>query len=99
MPSCDVAQVLCVAIGCCYFIARRRRDMKVCMQLISSCNVVSAGLWATSLTFSQGLQFAQFDDSSDQPGTSFAIPARDLKLIRYFHMHFIKCIYFSLLKY
>jgi len=49
--------VLCVAIGCCYFIARRRSDMK-------------------------GLQFAQFDDSSAQAGTSFAIPARDLTLTR-----------------
>ena len=34
----NVPQVLCVAIGCCYFIARRRSDMKVPTQLFSQSN-------------------------------------------------------------
>ena len=38
----------------------------------------------------QGLQFAQFDDSGAQAGLSFAIPARDLTLTRYFVQTWVK---------
>jgi uncharacterized membrane protein len=42
-----VPQVLCIVIGCCYFIARRRSDMKVPVHRKShfnTCAVASAGV-------------------------------------------------------
>lgn len=82
-------QVLCIVIGCCYFVARRRSDMKVPSHRKSHLNIfaraaaLSCRRVSCHVTHLQGLKFAQFDDSSAQAGTSFAIPARDLTLTRF----------------
>ena len=86
---CVPPQVLCIVIGCCYFVARRRSDMKVPSHRKSHLNTfaraAALSCWRVSchVTHLQGLKFAQFDDSSAQAGTSFAIPARDLTLTRF----------------